>query len=146
MKTSLANVLIVILLCLLGIPGLNGMQDKTSNEQTIQDKDLKLVDFEDLTYPALGRTAHIQGVVVIRTRLNDQGKVVDATALSGSDVLIPASIENAKGWRFQPNPQHAAIIVYNFRLTDAVSKSDCSHFMLQSPNFATITSCVSTIQ
>jgi outer membrane biosynthesis protein TonB len=146
MKTSLAKVLIALLLCLLGIPRLNGTQDKTSSERTIRDKDLKLVDFEDLTYPALGRTAHIQGVVVIRAKLNDQGKVVDATAISGSDVLIPASIENAKGWRFQPNPQGAAIIVYNFRLTDAVSKSGCSHFTLQAPNFATITSCVSTIQ
>jgi outer membrane biosynthesis protein TonB len=146
MKTSLGSALVILALGLLGICRVEATQGQRVSEQTIPDKDLKLVDFEDLTYPAPARAAHIQGLVVIRAALNDEGKVVDAVAISGGDVLIPASIENAKRWRFQPNPERAAIIVYNFRLTDALSKSGCSHFVIQAPNFATITSCLPTVQ
>jgi hypothetical protein len=78
--------------------------------------------------------------------LNDEGKVVEATAVSGNDILIPDCLANAKKWRFRPNAKKTVVIVYNFRMTYAVSKSGCSQFMLQAPNFATITSCVPTIQ
>jgi TonB family protein len=116
------------------------------HESTINDNEIKLVDFEDLTYPTPARTAHIEGVVVVRASLNDKGKVVEVTAVSGNDVFIPECLANARKWRFQPNAMKAVVIVYNFRMTYAVSKSGCSQFMLQAPNFATITSCVPTIQ
>src|SRR5271170_5678548 len=87
----------------------------------------KLVDFQDLAYPALGRTAHIQGIVVVRARLDEKGNVVDAEAISGAEPLEPDSVANAKKWKFQPNAKKLAVIVYNFRLTDAISKSGCSH-------------------
>jgi hypothetical protein len=145
MKKLLVTV-IALLLCSVAVSPLRGGQDNPPGEKAISDKALKLVDYEDLTYPPVGRTAHVEGVVVIRAKLNDQGKVTDAVAISGNEVLIPASIENAKRWRFQPNSERAAIIVYNFRLTSGVSKSGCSHFMLDPPNFATVTSCVPTIQ
>jgi len=106
----------------------------------------KLVDFQDLAYPALGRTAHIQGIVVVRARLDEKGNVVDAEAISGAEPLEPDSVANAKKWKFQPNAKKLAVIVYNFRLTDAISKSGCSHFMLVPPNFATITACTPEVQ
>ena len=118
----------------------------TQQDRVINDRDIKLVNFEDLAYPTLGRTAHVQGVVVLRVKLDDQGKVADAIAISGAEALIPDSLANAKKWRFQPNAQNAAVIVYNFRLTGWISKSGCSQFMLEPPNFATITGCVSQIQ
>jgi outer membrane biosynthesis protein TonB len=119
---------------------------QSQQDSAISDKEMKLVDFADLEYPKLARTALVQGIVIVRAKLDDKGYVVDSTALSGSDVLIPDSLANARKWRFQPNAKKAVIIVYNFRVTNAVSKSGCSHFMLDPPNFATITSCAPQIQ
>jgi outer membrane biosynthesis protein TonB len=119
---------------------------QTQHDSAISDKEMKLVDFADLEYPKLARTALVQGIVVIRAKLDDKGYVIDSTALSGADVLIPDCLANARKWRFQPNAKKAVVIVYNFRVTDAVSKSGCSHFMLEAPNFATITTCSPQIQ
>ena len=64
-------------------------------------------------------------------------------ALSGHDKLIPDCLANAKKWRFQPNAQHAAVIVYNFRMPYAACKSETlvSFSMLQAPNFVTVKAC-----
>jgi TonB family protein len=115
-------------------------------DEPISDKETKLVDFADLEYPPLARTALVQGVVVVRAKLDDKGRVVEATASSGAEALIPACLNNAKKWRFKPNSKSAVIIVYNFRITQEVSKSGCSHFTVEPPNFATITACAPEIQ
>jgi hypothetical protein len=112
----------------------------------VSNNSMKLVNFEDLEYPTIGRTAHVQGVVVLKANLDDEGKVVGATAISGPEPLIPDCLANAKKWRFRPNAKKSVVIIYNFKLTDAISKSGCSHFMLEPPNFVTITSCVPQIQ
>jgi TonB family protein len=108
----------------------------------IYDKDVHLADFEDLSYPGAARVAHVQGIVVVRVTLDDHGRVASARAISGNEVLIPDSLDNVKTWRFQPNTEKAAVVVYNFRMVNADSKSGCSHFMLEAPNFASVTACV----
>ena len=128
---------IVVLLAISSFGYVRAQQDATIN-----DRDIKLVDFDGLTYPTIARTAHIQGVVVVRVKLDDKGRVRAATAISGAEILIPECLTNAKKWRFRSNAQNTAIIVYNFRMTDGITKSGCSHFMLLPPNFATITSCL----
>ncbi|MFZ3210494.1 MAG: energy transducer TonB [Terriglobales bacterium] len=115
-------------------------------DQTISNRDMSLVDFQDLAYPPVARTAHVQGVVVVRLKLDGQGNAEGATAISGPETLIADCLANAKKWRFRPNAQKAAVVIYNFRLTDGISKSGCSHFTLQAPNFATITGCVPEVQ
>ena len=142
MKTIAKSALAVIVLLAMNSSSHLGAQQ----DGPIIDTEVKLVDFEDLIYPMVARTAHIQGVVVVRVTLDNQGKVVDAMPISGPPVLVFEASANAKKWRFQPNARKAAVIVYNFRLTDAISKSGCSQFMLLPPNFATITSCVPKIQ
>jgi|SRR4029077_9318194 TonB family protein len=142
MKTNARNTVLAIAF----LAAISSTPLRATQEGTISDKEIKVVDFADLEYPALARTAHIQGIVVVRANLDDKGKVVEAVAISGTDVLIPACLDNAKKWRFQPNPRKTVVIVYNFRMTSAVSKSGCSHFMLEAPNFATITSCVPEIR
>jgi len=115
------------------------------HDGTINDKETKLVDFADIEYPTLARTALVQGIVVVRATLDDKGSVVDATAISGSETLIPACIENAKKWRFMPNSKKAVVIVYNFRVTTTVSKSGCSHSSVEAPNLVTVTTCAPEI-
>ncbi len=129
---------VALALGLLAMSPLRAQQDATIN-----DKDMSVIDFDDLQYPSFARQAMIQGVVVVRAKLDNDGKVVDAIAISGHDKLIPDCLVNAKKWRFQPNARRAAIIVYNFRMPYAACKSETlvSFSILQAPNFVTVTAC-----
>jgi hypothetical protein len=140
MKTSTITALILGFLVFMRSGGIETPQT------AIPDSDVHLVDFEDLTYPGAARVAHVQGVVVVRASLDDQGRVVDATAISGNAVLIPDTISNVEKWRFQPNAEKAVVVVYNFRMTNEESKAGCSHFSLLPPNLANVTACVPKIQ
>ena len=97
------------------------------------------MDFKELRYPSLGTA---QGVVVVRVKLDNQGKVVNAEALSGAPLLVQPSVVNAKTWRFKPNSQKAAIVVYNFRVKGVCFSANwSSQMILYPPNFAVITAC-----
>jgi hypothetical protein len=107
----------------------------------VADKDIEVLDFEDLKYPPLGTAARVRGVVVVQARLNDKGEVVEAAAISGHGVLVPDCLANVKKWRFRPNIQRTVVVVYNLRFPcDGVDyKSEDQHqFVLEAPNFATI--------
>src|SRR5260370_26338373 len=85
-------------------------------EQTVNDEDIAVISFEDMNYPAVARSAHLEGVVVIRVRLDDTGKVVSATAVSGAKALVFDVMPNIQKWRFRPNAANAAVIIHEFRL------------------------------
>lgn len=107
---------------------------------TIYDGDIKVVDMQELKYPSF--VAGGQGLVVVRVTLDNQGHVADATALSGPLILIRPSIENVKKWRFEPNSEKAAIIVYEFRVEGYCTFGTWSSQMIfYPPNFAVITAC-----
>lgn len=55
--------------------------------QKMANTDSELLDFEELKYPALARMARITGAVIIRAKLDDQGKVVGAETVSGAAPL-----------------------------------------------------------
>ena len=112
-------------------------------EITLHDKDMTIASAEDLSYPL--NAYNIQGVVVVQAKLDNNGKVVMATAVSGDERLIPDCLANTKKWRFQPNPQRAAIIVYNFRHTGSC-KVETSMSTVQPPNFVSITGCDTPMQ
>jgi TonB family protein len=135
MKSAARKILVAM--CLVGMVSLTVVH--AQQDTSVNDKDMIVSDFEDIGYPPLARQTRTQGVVVIRVRLGKSGAVTDAVALSGSDLLMPASAANAKKWRFQPNAQATAIIVYNFRTPQVACKSSFS--MLQAPNFVTIIGC-----
>ncbi len=138
----IARVLTVAALFLTGFLGHAVAQDGT-----IADKNIKVVSFEDLSYPAVAGSANIQGVVVVRVKLDDRGEVLDAVAMSGSPILVHASVENAKKWRFEPNSQKAVIIVYNFRIEGTCHPGGwSSQMILRPPNFAQVTACGRTTE
>jgi TonB family protein len=112
----------------------------------IENKDMRVVEFAELQYPAIGRTAEIQGIVVVQAKLDEQGRVADATALSGPRELIPDCLANVKKWRFAPTAGGTAVVVYNFRLTEGVFKNGPNQFVLYPPNFATITATLPQVQ
>jgi TonB family protein len=119
---------------------------QAQQETTISDEDIRVLDFESLKYPVLAHQTNYQGVVVVRVKLDTDGRVAEATAISGHKLLIPDCLANARKWRFQPNASHAAVIVYNFRLRYGRCKSAGKFFTLEKPNFATITGCGITVQ
>jgi TonB family protein len=108
---------------------------------TIFDKDIRVLEFEEVRYPPQARASRIQGIVVVRVTLDDVGKVTGALAVSGADAFVSDCLENVKKWRFQPNARRSAIIVYNFRMPGGECKSISSMFMLRRPNLAIVSGC-----
>jgi TonB family protein len=141
MKMTIRAALAISLLAVAAQVRVQAQQDTT-----IRDEDIKVLDFESLKYPVLALQTNYQGVVVVRVKLDSDGKVAEATAISGHKLLIPDCLANAKKWRFQPNASHAAVIVYNFRIRYVRCKSAGRFFTLETPNFATITGCAITAQ
>jgi periplasmic protein TonB len=53
-------------------------------------------------YPAIARTAHVQGQVVIDAIIDERGDVTEARAISGPGLLIPAALAAVSNWRYEP--------------------------------------------
>jgi hypothetical protein len=113
-----------------------------SQDETISNSDINVTAFEELQYPHIAATGHVQGIVVVRISLDGAGKVVAARALSGPKLLLRETVDNAKQWTFEPNPQKTEIIVYHYRIEGACQTNyEPSQFIFYPPNFATITTC-----
>jgi TonB family protein len=53
-------------------------------------------------YPYAAKTAHIEGDVVIKTSVDETGKVVNAQAISGPLALRQAAINAVRQWKYAP--------------------------------------------
>jgi hypothetical protein len=93
-----------------------------------------------MDYPLAARFTHTQGVVVVRARLDGDGKPVSAEALYGTKALVTECVSNAKKWHFRATgTSGSAIIVYEFRI-EGLCHSPCpSQFLFKPPNLAVIT-------
>ncbi len=75
-------------------------------------------------YPALARSAHVQGEVVLAVIIGKDGSVADIKAESGHPLLIPAAIDAVKHWRYKPyklNGKPVEVdtrVIVNFTLTN----------------------------
>src|SRR5512138_440496 len=106
------RILIRVFICLMA---LESARTSAAQDSVVLDETLKAQYFEELNYPLSARLKHIQGVVVVKVKFDDSGRVVSSVAVSGAKELIPDCLSNAKKWRFQPTPDKTAIIVYQFR-------------------------------
>jgi hypothetical protein len=85
------------------------------------------------TYPAIGRTAHLIGKVVLTLSIDADGKVSDVKVANEDDKsagpLRLAAIENIRLWTFAKPPvaPHAQAIVYDFKLDDSFPGDDGDH-------------------
>jgi TonB family protein len=110
--------------------------------QEVRDKDIRVGNFQEMRYPLEARLLHIQGVVVVRAKLDKDGKVIDAQAISGARSLIPDTLTNVKTWNFAPNTQKTVVIVYHFKIEDGLCMSELSsQFVFYPPNLMTVRSC-----
>jgi outer membrane biosynthesis protein TonB len=111
-------------------------------EQSVNDEDISVSSFEEMHYPALARAARRESIVVVQAKMNDDGKVLSARAISGSKMLIPDTLSNIRRWRFHPNSHRTAVLIYEFHLVEG--KCDLGRdglFVFREPNVATITAC-----
>jgi TonB family protein len=53
-------------------------------------------------YPALARTARIQGTVVMKASINKKGEVESLELISGHPMLAPAAMDAVKQWKYRP--------------------------------------------
>ena len=53
-------------------------------------------------YPALARSARIQGVVVLEAMISKQGTIENLRLLAGHPMLAPAAIDAVRQWRYRP--------------------------------------------
>lgn len=76
-------------------------------------------------YPALARSARIQGVVVLQATIGKDGTIQNLRLLSGHPLLVPAAVEAVRQWRYRPyllNTEPVEVdttIQVNFTLTGA---------------------------
>ena len=71
-------------------------------------------------YPAIARGAHVSGQVAVQVLIDENGKVISASAISGHPLLQGAAIEAAKASKFTPTLRSGVAvkvrgtIIYNF--------------------------------
>jgi len=53
-------------------------------------------------YPAIAKTAHVSGTVVIQATISKSGAVSNLRAVSGSAMLRQSALDAVKTWRFRP--------------------------------------------
>jgi len=76
---------------------------------TGQTETLKPISTPDPAYPDEAVKEGIEGKVTLRIVVDEQGRVSQATAVSGPPALVSAAVSAVKMWRFEP-PRHAPSI------------------------------------
>ena len=54
-------------------------------------------------YPAIARSAGVQGEVVIEATIDEEGNVADARVVKSVPLLDQAALEAVQQWRYQPS-------------------------------------------
>ncbi|MBI2356095.1 MAG: energy transducer TonB [Candidatus Doudnabacteria bacterium] len=53
-------------------------------------------------YPAIARTARVQGIVIIQATINETGRVVEVEVLRSIPLLDQAALDAVRQWRYTP--------------------------------------------
>ncbi len=54
------------------------------------------------TYPAIAKTARVQGSVVLQAEISKEGTIQNLRVISGPPLLIQSALEAVKQWRYRP--------------------------------------------
>jgi periplasmic protein TonB len=80
----------------------------------------KAISLPKPAYPAIARTAHASGTVVVQVTIDENGNVISAHAVSGHPLLTAVAVAAARGARFSPTKlsgqpvKVTGVITYNF--------------------------------
>ncbi len=73
-------------------------------------------------YPRAAKEQNVEGDVIVEITIDEEGKVSNARAMSGHELLVDAAVEAAKQWTFKPTKlnDHAVkvsgILTFRFKL------------------------------
>lgn len=62
----------------------------------------KQIYYEAPAYPVIAKQAQVQGLVIIDAVIDEHGNVVQARAVSGPPLLIPAALQTVLKWKYEP--------------------------------------------
>jgi hypothetical protein len=103
---------------------------------------LAIVDsFEELEIPPFLLAMRIHALAVVAD-LDERGRVVSTSDLSGGERTLPLARENLKKWTFVAGGPRRAVVVYYFKVQGGCLSKSTSHFQLTLNNFVTVTGCV----
>lgn len=74
------------------------------------------------SYPAIAKAAGVSGKVEVQVTISKKGKVIEAIAVSGPELLCEAAVQAAKQWVFKPTKADRrpvkvqGILTFNFTL------------------------------
>ena len=68
-------------------------------------------------YPPLARDAHIWGTVVVNAVIDERGNVVQAHALNGHPLLIPAALRAVLQWKYEPTLLNGVPVAVEMEVT-----------------------------
>lgn len=100
----------ILALVLVAAPG--------SFAQASSDAIPRIVEHAKAIYPAIAKTAHIQGDVIVKFTTNGRA-VLTAEASSGPDLLQQVSIDNVKTWKFAAHTAGTFQVIFRYKLLDA---------------------------
>jgi outer membrane biosynthesis protein TonB len=76
-----------------------------------------LIEHSSITYPAIARTAHVEGQV--RLRITTDGRAVrSVVVIDGPLLLAKAATENAQSWKFVDHAPGTFEVTFNFKFLD----------------------------
>jgi TonB family protein len=96
------------------------LYDYINNKISLTVLNGKALSLAKPSYPAQARAAHASGVVAVWISIDETGKVISASAVSGHVLLRPVAVEAAKLARFSPTMLNGqpvkvtGIITYNY--------------------------------
>jgi periplasmic protein TonB len=73
-------------------------------------------------YPAIARSARVQGSVTVQVLISEEGRVVSASTVNGHPLLLDASLQAARQWVFSPTTLNgqavkvSGVLTFNFTL------------------------------
>ena len=105
---------------------------------------VKVDHFEKPVYPSIAVSAHVRGAVVIEVSIDEQGRVVDASVLSGPRLLKDFAVQAVRKWTFFRSAGPKEIVVVAFAQDSRACTKDGFNkdvVELTQPNLALVTAC-----
>jgi protein TonB len=68
-------------------------------------------------YPLLAMQAHVSGTVVVNAVIDEHGNVVQARALSGHPLLVPAALKAVLLWKYEPTLLNGTPVAVEMEVT-----------------------------
>jgi hypothetical protein len=116
-----------------------GAAESPAERPPVLNESVQLLHVERMGYPLIARIGHIEGAVVLQATIDSDGRVSEATALSGPKALLKESAENLRKWTFASPRSSTALAVYWFRFRGLCELPCPSGFEFYPPNLVVVT-------